>query len=218
MPSGALQSEVEWQHALALGRQHRLPLHRGPEKNWDHLAAAFAILEATTPTARVLDAGAEFYSNVLPTLFLAGYRELYGLNLSFTDTVRHGPIRYEPGDLTATRFPDGFFDAVTCLSVIEHGVPLEPYLREMHRILKPGALLLTSTDYFPTPVDTAGKSAHGAPVKIFTRPEIEALLELAQQTGFELTSPVSLDCTERPVHWPQVDLRYTFAFFVLRRQ
>ena len=218
IPSGALRSEAEWQNALALGRRHHLPLHRGPEKNWDHLAAVVTILGSAPPPARILDAGAEFYSNVLPALFLAGYRELYGLNLDFTDPARHGPIRYEPGDLTATRFPDGFFDAVTCLSVIEHGVSLAAYFREMHRILKPGGLLLTSTDYFPTPIDTTGKSAHGAPVKIFTRPEIEACLDLALRSGFDLTAPVDLDCAERPVHWREVDLRYTFVFFTLRKR
>ena len=217
-PSGALQTEAEWQHALALGREQHLRLHRGPEKNWDHLAAVFAILRSAPPPARVLDAGAEFYSNVLPALFLAGYRELYGLNLGFTDPARRGPIRYEPGDLTATRFPDAFFDAVTCLSVIEHGVPLAAYFKEMHRILKPGGLLITSTDYYPTPIDTAGKSAHGAPVKIFTRPEIESCLDLARRSGFELTAPVHLDCTSRPVHWREVDLRYTFLLFTLRKQ
>ena len=47
------------------------------------------------------------------------------------------PIRYIPGDLTHTPFPDGYFDAIACLSVIEHGVPLQNYFREMYRLLKP---------------------------------------------------------------------------------
>lgn len=218
IPSGALQTEAEWQYALSLGREHHLPLHRGLEKNWDHLAAIFTLLESTPPPARILDAGAELYSNVLPALFLAGYRDLYGLNLAFTDKARRGPIRYEPGDLTASRFPDGFFDAVTCLSVIEHGVPLAAYFREMHRILRPGGLLITSTDYYPTPINTHGQSAHGAPVKIFTRPEIESFLDLALASGFDLTSPVNLDCSQRPVYWREVDLRYTFLFFTLQKR
>ncbi len=153
----------------------------------------------------------------MPALFLYGYRELYGVNLGFPDPTRRGPIRYTPGDLTRTPFADGFFDAITCMSVIEHGVPLESYFREMYRLLKPGGLLITSTDYYPTPVDTRGQQAHGTPIKIFTKPEIQAALALAQAIGFQLTGNVGLDCTERPIRWEQFDLDYTFVLFTLRK-
>lgn len=218
LPNGTLQTTAEWKAALAQGRRLHVPLHRSDEKNWDHLAAAFAILARTTPSARVLDAGAEYYSNVLPALFVYGYRNLFALNLSFTSPARRGPIRYLPGDITQTAFPSAHFDAATCMSVIEHGVPLEGYFREMHRILKPGGLLITSTDYYPTPIDTRGQLAHGAAIKIFTRKEIQNMLKLATQCGFELTGEVNLDCTEKPIHWPQFNLDYTFLIFTLRNK
>ena len=41
------------------------------------------------------------------------------------------------------------FDYVTSLSVIEHGVNIEKYFREMSRIIKSNGYLLTSTDYWP---------------------------------------------------------------------
>ena len=216
-PNGTLGSSTEWKNALARAKRLRVPLHRGVEKNWDHLDAVFAILANTSTSARVLDAGAEFYSNVLPALFVYGYRNLFGINLSFTSPARRGPIRYLPGDITKTDFPDGYFDAVTCMSVIEHGVPLESYFREMHRILKPGGLLITSTDYSPVSVDTRGQMAHGAPIKIFSRSEIQEALSLATGIGFELTGDIGLECTEKPVRWAQFDLEYTFIIFTLRK-
>ncbi|WP_348267494.1 methyltransferase domain-containing protein [Edaphobacter paludis] len=218
LPNGTLKSRAEWERALEEAKVARLPLHRGDEKNWDHLAAVFAILGSTTTSARVLDAGAEFYSNVLPTLFAYGYRNLYGINLSFTGEARRGPIRYLHGDITQTSFADGYFDAVSCMSVIEHGVPLEGYLREMHRVLKPGGLLITSTDYYPTAIDTRGKMAHGAAIKVFTKAEIQEILRLAEQIGFESTGPVDLDCSERPVRWEQFGLEYSFVIFTLRKK
>ncbi len=218
LPNGVLQSRAEWQKAFAEAKAARLPLHRGEEKNWDHLAAVFAILGSTTASARVLDAGAEFYSNVLPALFAYGYRNLYGINLSFTEEARRGPIRYLPGDITRTAFADDFFDAVACMSVIEHGVPLEGYFREMYRVLKPGGLLITSTDYYPTAIDTRGKTAHGAAIKIFTRAEIEEMLRLAREIGFESTGEVDLECSERPVRWEQFGLEYSFVIFTLRKR
>ncbi len=121
----------------------------------------------------------------MPALFLYGYRDLHGINLSFTDAARRGPIRYIPGDLTGTPYADSSFDAITCLSVIEHGVPLSDYFREMFRLLKPGGLLITSTDYWPTPIDTRGQIAHGSPIKIFSRAEVEAALEIAKSSGLQ---------------------------------
>jgi SAM-dependent methyltransferase len=215
--NGTLQSRGEWEAAFENAKQLHLPLHRGPEKNWDHLAAVSTILSHTKLNACILDAGAEMYSNVLPALFLYGYRDLHGINLSFTAPARLGPIRYIPGDLTQTPYYDAFFDAITCMSVIEHGVPLDAYFREMFRLLKPGGLLITSTDYYPTPVDTRGQSEHGAPIKIFSRPEIEAALQLAKSIGFEQTGELNLNCTEKPIHWKQFGLEYTFVLFTLRK-
>jgi methyltransferase family protein len=212
-----LQSRVEWQAAYEHAKGMKLPLHRGPEKNWDHLAAVTTILSHTKLDACVLDAGAEMYSNVLPALFLYGYRNLHGINLSFTAPTRRGPIRYIPGDLTRTPYYDAFFDAITSMSVIEHGVPLEAYFREMFRLLKPGGLLITSTDYFPEPIDTRGQSVHGAPIKIFSRREIEAALQLAESIGFEQTGELNLDCNEKPIRWDQFGLDYTFVLFTLRK-
>jgi SAM-dependent methyltransferase len=218
LPNGTLKNRGEWQRVLSDAKAARLPLHRGDEKNWDHLAAVFAILDSTTPSARVLDAGAEFYSNVLPALFAYGYRNLYGINLSFTEEARRGPIRYLPGDITRTIFADGYFDAVACMSVIEHGVPLEGYFREMYRVLKPGGLLITSTDYYPTAIDTQGKTAHGAEIKVFTKAEIEEMLRLAGEIGFESTGEVDLECSEQPVRWEQFGLEYSFVIFTLRKR
>jgi SAM-dependent methyltransferase len=215
--NGTLKTRAEWEAATTRAKELHVPLHRGPEKNWDHLAAVSTILAQTGPNARVLDAGAEIYSNVLPALFLYGYRDLHGINLSFTAPTRRGPIRYIPGDLTRTPYSDGSFDAVTCMSVIEHGVPLADFFREMWRLLKPGGLLITSTDYYPTPIDTRGQVVHGAPIKIFSRPEIEAAIELAKLMGFESTGPLDLDCEEKPIRWEQFGLDYSFVLFTLRK-
>lgn len=216
--SGTLKTEAEWRQAFENGRHLRVPLHRAPEKNWDHLAAVSTILARTTPSARILDAGAEFYSNVLPALFVYGYRDLHGINLSFSSPARRGPILYLPGDLTRTPFADDSFDAITCLSVIEHGVPLENYFREMHRLLKPGGVLITSTDYYPTPIDTRGLVAHGSPIKIFSKPEVQAALSLAHDLGLDPTRGIDLECTEKPIRWEPYGLEYTFVIFTLQKK
>jgi SAM-dependent methyltransferase len=121
-------------------------------------------------------------------------------------------------DLTRTSFPDASFDAIACLSVIEHGVPLDAYVREMARLLKPGGLLVTSTDFWCESLDTAGQEAYGVPIRIFTPAEIEAWLAQAAEVGLVQTGPVDLGCEERVVTWARANLRYTFLNVVLEKR
>lgn len=53
-------------------------------------------------------------------------------------------VRFSCEDVTATRFADASFDLITSFETIEH-VDENLYLREIHRLLKPGGLLLLST-------------------------------------------------------------------------
>jgi SAM-dependent methyltransferase len=216
--NSTLRSVGQVRAAVGEARRLRLPPVWDAPKTWDSLGALHEVLTRTSPDARVLDAGAETYSRILPWLYLYGYRELTGINLVFERTRHLGPIAYEPGDLTSTRFPPGHFDAVTCLSVIEHGVDLECYFREMARVIKPGGVLVTSTDYFDEPTATDGRRAFGVPVQVFDRQDITGAFAVAERHGFELSGPVDLSSPERCVHWAEVDLRYTFLIFSLIRR
>ena len=213
--NAVLRSQAEADGAVEQVRHLRLPVMTEYAKNWDSLAALDLILRRTTRAARILDAGSEKYSMILPWLALYGYRNLVGCNLVFDAALKSGPIRYEHGDITALAYRDSAFDAVTCLSVIEHGVDLRRYFAEMSRVLKPGGLLITSTDYFDTPIDTGGQHAYGAPIHIFTKEELRGALATAGEYGFETVSPLDLSARDRVVAWPQYGLRYTFAIFSL---
>jgi SAM-dependent methyltransferase len=213
-----LKSRSEVEQAWAQVRELGVVGHGDLPKNWDALAALAVILEHTDPSSAVLDAGSEYYSPLLPGLSQYGYHNLVGINLAFDRVVYRGPIRYEPGDLTRTRFESFSFDAIACLSVIEHGVDLEGYFKEMSRILKPGGILVTSTDYWPQPLETSSASVYGCPVKIFTEGEISAALELAEQNGFELTGPVDLGVHEKAVRWERVGLDFTYVIFCLQKR
>jgi SAM-dependent methyltransferase len=217
MAQGALKSKQEWQTALAQVQSLHLPRHPDSPKNWDTLAAVAQVLADCSPQARVLDAGAELYSSFLPALYAYGYRHLTGINLAFPRCVQRGPIRYEPGDITQTRFADGYFDAAACLSVVEHGVNLRDFFKEMARIIKPHGLLLVSTDYWETPIDTTGKSDFGAPIHVFNREELEIALQFARECGLELIVPVDWDCVEKPVRWDYHGLQYTYVLLMFRR-
>ncbi len=194
-----------------------LPPSADLPKNWDSLAALDLILRTTDTRSRIFDAGGEWYSMIAPWLSLYGYKNLTVGNLVFDKKIRRGTIVYEYSDITRTKFSNGSFDAVTCLSVIEHGVDLNAYLKEMSRIIRDGGILITSVDYYDTPIDTKGQEEYGVPIHIFTKDEITQALELATQYGFSLMSPIELRSAEKVVHWEQYDLQYTFVIFSLQK-
>ena len=147
-----------------------------------------------------------------------GYTNLLGINIEFERAWKLGSIRYEPGDLTKTRFGENTFDAVVCQSVLEHGVNVPAYLGEMARILRPGGLLLTSVDHYDEPVDTHGATpAGGRPYRVFTKTEIGRFLSTARALGLTPTDPIDLTCRDRAITWKTYGLDYTYLMMTLRK-
>ena len=153
--------------------------------------------------------------------FGAAAGSLIGINLEFGDQVTRDGVVFRYGDVTDTGLPSGHLDAITCMSVIEHGVPLEGFLAESARLLRPGGILCVSTDYDQDPPDTTGKVIYGSQVRIFSPQEIRDLVETADRHGLELVGTLddaTLSHTERPVHWSRVDLDYTFILLTFRKR
>ncbi|MFZ5920780.1 MAG: class I SAM-dependent methyltransferase [Chloroflexota bacterium] len=69
-------------------------------------------------------------------------------------------------------FPDGTFEAVTCLEALEVMAEMEAPLKELFRVLKPGGAFLSSRG-----TEASGRKAKVRGVEAFTR--------LLEQTGFE---------------------------------
>lgn len=220
-PTDVLRDRAAWEEAVTECRRLRLPLHHDRPKNWDALGAVATVLDHATSTRAtgpaVLDAGSARYSPVLPWLRLCGVRDLVGNNLEFGADVRRDGVLFRYGDITSTDFPDGRFDAVTCMSVIEHGVPLEPFLAESARILAPGGVLVVSTDYDQDPPDTTGITMYGQQVHIFSPTEVHELVSLASRHGLTLLGELALEHGGRPVHWKRTGLDYTFLRLAFRR-
>jgi SAM-dependent methyltransferase len=213
----ALRSRADVTRARAELLACGLPPHQDEPKNWDYLIALGLILDRLSPADPILEAGATRYAPLLPWLYLYGYRDLWGIDPVYKRATRAGPIRYDAMDVTAMRFADRSFAALACLSVIEHGVDLDAYLAEAARILRPGGLLFTSTDFWCDGVDTRGQSAYGVPIRIFTSADIAAFVARAERHGFRSLRPLSLVCDEPAVRWDRFGLDYTFVAVALER-
>lgn len=197
-----------------------LPAHKGREKNWDFLAAFSAIIQSSQPQDVIVDLGSGKSSVILEWLHLYGYTRLYGCDL-IVEPHRDGHIEYTQQDLEKTTYPDDFADVVTCLSVIEHGVNPAKMLAESSRLLKPGGLLLISTDYWCQPRDLTGVRDELGQVYIFSPQTIQTqLLADAAQYNLEVVGTPDFECGEPVVnrpHVPELHRQYTFYFLKYKK-
>ncbi len=85
-----------------------------------------------------------------------------------------GPIAWLAGDAGDLPFATGSFGVVLCNSALEHFANDERCLREMHRVMKPGAVLLLTVDSYP---DRPTSWLRFIPPR-FRRPEFAAVADV----------------------------------------
>ena len=189
-------------------------------KSWD-VANVLAIAEQRIPqhNAPILDLGC-YNSAILWVLHRRGFGPLFGCDLN--PLCRWMPywnhIRYDTADLTHTSYPDHLYALISCLSVIEHGVPVDALVSEVTRLLKPGGIFVFTTDY-----DATGDSHRVAPEsrpfgldwKIYSRPGLWEIIAKFQRAGLSLLEPDDVDDHHeaRPIAWEGQS--YTFVMVAL---
>lgn len=120
-----------------------------PSKQWEY---PWALDRARlAPGSRVLDAGCG--ASIFPVYLAEQGHDVSAVDLYPPSGLaeHHGvPIDYVNAGITELPFEDETFDAVFCISVIEHlgheGVL--GALAELRRVARPGARLMITTDYY----------------------------------------------------------------------
>jgi SAM-dependent methyltransferase len=203
----------------ALRRWHLVPgLSVGEfNKSWD-VARSLSLIEERLPKeAAVLDLGA-FCSEVPVALAKMGYRNVHGIDLNprVRDMPFAGAVKYKVGDFTRSGYPDASFDAITAISVIEHGWRPELLLPEIARLLRPGGLFIASFDYWPQKIDTGDTTFFGLSWLIFSEADFRDMLDAAAAQGLRPLGALQPAARDRTVHCAGFD--YTFAWTVLQKQ
>jgi ubiquinone/menaquinone biosynthesis C-methylase UbiE len=139
------------------------------------------------PQASVLDAGCGTGGTMKR---LAGAGEIYGCDyspvaLSFCRT--RGFERLAAGDVSALPYADDSFRAAVSCDVLEHVPDDYAGLREMHRVLQPGGVLILTV-----PAHRFLWSEHDEALAHLRRYSARELRRLLQEVGFEVVklSPV----------------------------
>lgn len=113
------------------------------------------------------------------------------------------PLPYHQAEVMT--FEGGqLYDAVTCLSVLEHVEDDGAFFARLQRFLRPGGLLILTVDFWPD-----GKPQVDGHLRTYNVARLSQLIDLAP--GFELLGPP--DYADRGAHV----YGYTFASLVLRK-
>ena len=185
-------------------------------KSWDVLKTVQFIENSLSRSAAILDIGA-FASELHCILYNLHYSNLVGIDLN--PNVKKMPyadsVRYEVSDFMHTSFENESFDAITAISVIEHGFNSGLLLRELSRLLRPGGYFIASFDYWPEKVDTNGISIFGMNWRIFSAQEVNTFLQEAAEYDLVPWGDIDLAGSDRAISCGNKD--YTFAWLALQK-
>lgn len=185
-------------------------------KSWDVLNTVRFLSGVLDPTASILDLGA-YASEVLPALDRCGFTALTGIDLNpdLKNMLQSAQTNYVVGDFYESGFASGSFSAVTAISVIEHGFDGERLLSEVSRLLRPGGYFIASVDYWSDKIDTSGIKVFGLDWMVFSRSDIQVLLNDAARFGLEPVGDTDFATDRAPIQWQGKS--YTFAWFALKK-
>ncbi len=206
-----------------------IPRHGSLEKCWDFEILTGLVADMPR-NIDIVDMGCSGL-HTLRLLHHLGFQNLYGVDLCPTllDRAKQlklmlrekrltSPFKVKRGDMTRTSFTTGRFDLATCISVLEHGVNRQAFIKEAARILKPGGMLMVTADYWQDRVDMGGIGQEfNLPWTILSREDIESLIRLGQENGLHLKNKMDIPaCDQRCIIWQKK--RFTFIALVFVRE
>jgi SAM-dependent methyltransferase len=208
-----LQNWLEIGEATLFLQHHRLPTHITVQKNWDQFLLSQRLLKIPKQSA-IIDLGCGDCCT-LKLLTSMGFTHLSGIDLQLPASTSPLPYQLYQGNLINTPFKTQSFDGAISISVLEHGVELRDFFQEANRILKPNGLLFITTDYWEEKVEVdASIQPFGLPWQIFSKAQIQDLIQIAQACGFTLKQETTIPaCVDKTVTWYGKD--YTFIALTL---
>lgn len=237
-----LKTWKEVEDAVIQLKSANLPEHPDKIKSWDTSRMINFIKSNGERDSKILDVGCNG-SPMLPFLKSLGFKNLYGCDLNLkcrkpitllkiADFLHYKKLKpiidmFENKDefynlqvqnLLKTNYENDFFNFITCLSVLEHGINVDKFFKEMNRILKPQGFLLISTDYWKDKISVDSNVYETEENDIiFSKEEMIKVVETAQKHSFQLTEPIDYECKDKVAYWKKIDQHFTFICVCLKK-
>lgn len=186
-------------------------------KSWDVLETLLFLEKSLPKDAAILDMGA-YSSEILVLLDKAGFTDLTGVDLN--PKLKRMPaadrIRYVIADFMATELPSASYAAMTSISVIEHGYNPRGLFTEVARLLRPEGYFIASFDYWPDKIATPGVRFFDMDWLIFSRQDVEAMIEVAATYGLHPVGDLRFEGTEKAIR--HGGFAYTFGWIAFQKR
>ena len=127
--------------------------HHDIQKNWDLFLSVESAV-AFGKQARILDAGSGSKAVFAKSMSDLGLKNIFACDFQKAEVKG---VESSIQDISETNYQNDFFNFIACHSVIEHGVDLSKFLKEMLRVTKKGGALALSTDFWPVEEDHSDK-------------------------------------------------------------
>ncbi len=185
-------------------------------KSWDVLETLNFLDLHVPKNEPILDIGC-YASEIIIALHKSGYSCLTGIDLNPNlGEMPHGEsIRYENQNFMQTRFEDGSFEAITSISVIEHGLDEQKLLIEISRLLRPGGYFIASFDYWPEKIDTSGLKFFDMDWLIFSKTDVFEFIDHAARYGLAPVGESHFEAKDTPIRC--AGKAYTFGWLALKK-
>jgi ubiquinone/menaquinone biosynthesis C-methylase UbiE len=115
-----------------------------------------------------------------------------------------------------TNFEDASFQAITSISVIEHGFDSMALLKEMSRLLKINGYFIASFDYWQDKIDTTGVKFFDMDWMIFSKQDISDFIEQAASYGLMPCGELQYEGHDAPIECG--GKKYTFGWLILQKK
>lgn len=160
-------------------------------------------------------------SYILKNLSIKGiHGELHGIDLREPD-VPVKEVKYAVGDLMATGLPSNYFKNITCLSVIEHEVDFDKFVREASRLLQDKGKLFVTFDYWDPKILSPVKM-YDLNWQILDNQDVKDLIAAAEH--YNLYPVQDMDWTigdaviKDGYYSPHPEVSYTFGIVVFEKR
>lgn len=184
-------------------------------KSWDVLNIVETI-ENVFPdkNIKIYDMGS-YNCEIGVSLWLAGFRNIICADLNPLGRCIKwygNNIDFRCEDFYTPSVPPGSLDVMTALSVIEHGYDQKKLLKSLSTFLKVGGIALLTTDYNEEKIAIDPNfRIFELSYMIFSKKEIESLVEEAKDYGLELITQAEWGKTETPIDF----LNHKFSFILV---
>jgi hypothetical protein len=202
-----LRSKTEVEKCTKYLHENGLASHAVACKDWE-----IAHIISDLADGNFLDMGSSD-SYILKNAVIKGIKgEKYGIDLR-APNVPLASVKYLIGDLLEVQLPEAYFQNITCLSVLEHGVDIKRFAVEASRLLSENGTLYVTFDYWD-PKITANMQLYGLEWNILAKNDVQGLVAECKNQGMYLTEDIDWT-VENPLinenYWAPAKVGYTFG-------